>query len=221
MNVPEDVGLGAVRYGSYRERRQGEYVQAVANEAEIEVITKNITASGNTEVLSAPASTSEQGIRVRGFQVSKAGGSAVDVSLRQGTTGDTKFTVHLENDGDFASRDFSHVWELENEKALYVNASGACNIYLTVEYEYFESRTETLELSDSMSIAEALNTEPVLGLSDSQSIAESLASVSAFNKELTDSEGIAEDYEFTREVYLAISDSMSISESLETDHHFP
>lgn len=221
MNVPVDKSLGALRYGSYRERRQGEYVQAVANEAEVEVITKNITVSGNTEVLSAPASTSEQGIRIRGYQVSKASGSAVAISLRQGTTGDTKFTVHLENNGDFASRDFPHVWELESEKALYVNASGSCDVYLTVEYEYFESRIETLELSDTMSIAEALTTLPVVGLSDSLSISESLASENVFERALTDSESIAEDREFVREVYLTLSDSMSVAESFETDHHFP
>jgi len=221
MNVPEGIGLGALRYGSYRERRQGEYVQAVANEAEIQVITQNITASGNTEILAAPSATSEQGIRVRGFQLSKAGGSAVAISLRQGTTGDLVFTTHLENDGDFAHRDFPHVWELESEKALNVYASGSCDIHVTIEYEYFESRTETLELSDTMSVAEALTTEPTVVLTDSQSISESLATENVFTKELTDEEAIAEDKEFVREVYLAISDSMTITESFETDHHFP
>jgi len=219
--MPENIGLGALRYGSYRQKRQGEYVLATAPEMEVDVITKNITASGNTELLSAPIATSEEGIRIRGFQFSKAGGSAVEISLRQGTTGDTKFTAHLENDGDFVGRDMPHVWDLDAEKALYVNASGACDVYVTVEYEKFISRVETLELSDTMSIAEDLTTEPTVGLSDSQSIAESLASVSAFTKELTDSESIAEDKEFIREVYLDLSDTMSIAESFETDHHFP
>jgi hypothetical protein len=153
MNKPTRIGLGALEYGKFREVRKGESVVGVANEAEIFAITRNITASGATEVISAP--TDEEGIRVRGFQMSKAGGSAVNISLKQ-DDGDNCYTVRLENDGDFISRDFSHVWALETHKALQAVASGACNVYLTVEYEHTPSRREGLKLTDSVDITEAL-----------------------------------------------------------------
>lgn len=179
---------GALEYGKFRRNRQGEPVIAVSNEDEIKVKTITITDSGNTALVPAESGKS---IRVKGFIFSREGGSAVAVSLREDTDGDLKYTTYLYADGDYISKDFTHVWMLNSNKPLYAYASGSCNVHVTVEYEGpSESVAEGETLSDSIIIQERLVTDVGVNVRDSLDIAE--AEIEGTGKVVTDAQTITE-----------------------------
>lgn len=233
MDKISGVGLGHLEYGKFRQNRQGEYVVAVSNEDEIKVKTLTITESGNTAFIPAEAG---KAIRVRGIIYSREGGGAAAISLREDSDGDLKYTVYLKDDGDKFEKDLSHVWALNTNKPLYIYASGACNVHVTVEYDGpDESVQEGETLADTLSITEALSIKPnkkvadALAMTDdginkfaigagkgeSLSVLESIAKVSStvLADSLSITESISAGLVAEAEIK-ALSDSLSISEAL-------
>ena len=169
-------GKGSAEYGKFRQNRQGDIVVAISNEDEVKVKTFLVTDSGNTLLLDSLA---DKAIKIKGFQYSMEGGSAVALSLREDTDGDLKYTVYLATTGDFIARDLTHVFALNANAPLYVYASGACNVHVTIEYNGpEESSQEGLDLTDSITIADsAVVPTRQLAITDSISIAESVVEV--------------------------------------------
>jgi len=207
-------GLGALEYGKFRLNRQGESVVAVSNEDEVRVKTGTVTDSGNTLMVAGQA---DKGTRVKGFLLSREGGSAVAISLREGTDGELKYTTYLKDDGDFVRVDLSHTWALSINKSLYVYASGGCNVHVTVEYDGpADSVQESTNLTDSMTMAEAqaFAWGQHSALTDAQSETEAISKFAA-GKKVTDSMTIT-DAAVAKVVAfkLALGDTLAIAESL-------
>ena len=202
-------GKGAMEYAKFRQNRQGETVVAVSNEDEIKVKTITVTASGNTLLLE---SASEKSIRVRGFMFSREGSNSVTLSLRQGETGDLKYVCYLKDDGTIFSKDLSHLWLLDADADLYVYASGACNVHVTIEYDGpADSKQEGKALSDTMSIADSItNLETGKKVTDAITITET--EIETAGRELTDSMDIVDEaLTWTESAEIELTDSVSIS----------
>lgn len=209
MTLPS--GRGAREYGKFRETRRGKTAIAVINEDEARVETFNITASGNTKLLSCL--TGEDSIRIMGVTISNADNSTVLVSLRGGSSGDKKFTNSLGQNKRFHLNLHGRYWRLPVGEDLYINTDGSTDLYVTIQYLDKGEAEEEQALTDSQSIAESLAIKPSTALTDSQSIAEGIdkadvvkgnsdsleptesLTVSNFVKDLTDSESIAESVE--------------------------
>jgi len=202
---------GSMEYGKFRLNRMGEPVVAVSNEDEVKVKTIVITDSGNTAFIPAEAG---KAIRVRGFVLSREGGSAATISLREDSDGDLKYSVYLKTDGDNFQKDLSHIWALSVNKPLYVYASEACNVHVTVEYDGPDEATNEGEtLADAMSIAESVNFTSGKKVTDAITFAE--AEIESSGKKITDTQTIT-DSTISRAWVgaLGFSESMSVSESV-------
>ena len=200
---------GSMEYGKFRLNRQGESVIAVSNEDEVKVKTLTITESGNTLFLESAA---EKSIRVRGFLFSREGSNSVAIALRQGTTGDLKYLCYLKNDGDYISKDLSHIWALDADADLYIYASAECNVHVTIEYDGLkESFQEGKALSDDMSIAEGISSiETAKAVTDAITITE--AEIETTGRALSDSIDITDEaITWTGSAVIELSDAVSIS----------
>ena len=198
-NINKSTGSkGTMEWGKFRQNRQGDIVVAVSNEDEVKVKTYLITDSGNTLLLESLAN---KAIKIKGFQYSMEGGSAVTLSLREDTDGALKYTTFLATTGDFIARDLSHVFALNANAPLYIYASGVCNVHVTIEYVGPEdSVQEGLDLTDSLSIAESISA----GL-----VAETEIAILSDDIAIVDS-----GFVITGDRSLAFEDSLSVAEVL-------
>jgi len=206
-------GLGAREYGKFRDTRHGETVVGVTNEDEATVETLLVTASGDTEILPAPGST-EYTI-LKGFQFSN-NGSKITVSLKAGDDGKEKFkTTLLANGGSLDVNLIGRYWRLPINKPLIVVLSGAGEVHVTVEYEGLdEPAQESVELSDTLSIAEAPVKDVATPLADAITFAEAMATAEADKHTFSDSMTIAEDLAYTESKEIALSDAVPLTESV-------
>jgi hypothetical protein len=210
MSMPR--GKCAREWGKYRESRNGQVGVATVEESQADIETLNVTASGNTEILPAPGSTEK--LVIKGFHFSNDNSSKVTVSLRAGTTGKDRFsTVLAANGGNFDKNLIGRNWELPINTPLIVNLDGASDVFVTVEYEGgAEPGQEGVNLSDSLSIAEAPAKEVATPLADSQTLSASVANSPA--KPLSDTIDFAESNTRTGDRVIALSDSEPIVESV-------
>jgi len=204
------IGKGAMEYGKFRRNSKGEWAVAVVEDVELEVVTLNITESGNHAIVEPAA---DEAVRLKGFHISNNSGTDVDISFREEEDGELKYTTHLVDEGQTVDRKLPGAWALGNGRALNVYASGACDVFITIEYEGpSESEEEKESLADSMSISEELATTLVKVLSDSMTITESIGNV--LSLELSDSMSISDgDPYITGDRTKALTDSLSIAES--------
>lgn len=208
MSLPE--GLGARRWGSYRETRHGRIAQAVTNEDEATPVTDVLSDSGDNEFIQSPGATEKTVIK--GFQISNRDSSGITIGLKAGTDGSPKFEVYLAAYETFDKNLIGRYWRLPISKPLIVNLSGDGDVLVTVEIEAgSEPGLEAVDLSDSQSMSEELVKDIATPLSDSQSIAEALAKDESTT--LSDSQSISEEQVRTGDRSKALTDEQSIAES--------
>jgi len=220
---------GALEYGKFRENSAGETVVATVDDSEVRVITLNVTESGNHELV---APSSSQAVRLKGFYISNNSNTDVDISFREETDGELKYTSHLIDEGQIAERILPGAWALGNGRALNVYASNDCDVFITVEYEGpAESESESESLDDTLSITEDIAVESGKVLSDTLTITEAETETSGRaledsieiedsgivitgdrTKSLEDSQAITEGV--GNNVTLSLSDTMSIDDEV-------
>lgn len=202
---------GALEYGKFRENSKGETVVATVDDSELNVVTLNITESGNHEIV---VPSLEEAIRVKGFYISNNSGTDVDISFREETDGELKYTTHLIDEGHLVERSLPGAWALGNGRALNVYASGDCDVYVTIEYEGpAESEEEKESLGDSLSISEEIAVVSGKNVIDTITIAE--AETETTGRSLLDSIDIVDSgLVITGDRSKALSDEVSVAEAV-------
>jgi hypothetical protein len=171
MILPD--GKGAREYGKFAQTLRGETAVAVMNLDESIVETFNVTDSGDTEILASPGE--EKSRRIMGIQISNADDSNVTVSLKAGSDGDALFTHSLAAQGNVDLNLVGRHWRLTVNQPLYVNLSGVSDVYVTIQHVGALAAQEIETLSDSLSIAEEINSVEVKkSVDDSLNIGESI-----------------------------------------------
>jgi len=215
MSLPE--GKGTREWASFREGREvNTSVCAITNETRSYPHCHTVTASGETVLIAGRADVA---LVVTGFHFSKYGGSQVNVSLRAGSGKEDLFLCCLKTDGENLHRDLQGGWKLPVNTSLIANLSGAGNIYIEVETADDTVGEEAKDLTDTISIAEALVpvTEYHAALTDSQAIADnaSAAPVSEFVRTAADAQTIADsDIIITGDRFKTLGDSVALTDSV-------
>ena len=210
--ITERIGKGSLEWGKFRKNSQGEIVVATVDDAEVNVITVNIVNSGNTEIVASPAL--DEAVRLKGFYISNNSDTDVDISFREETDGELKYTTHLITEGENVARSLPGAWALGNGRALNVYADVDCDVFVTVEYEGpAESEEEKESLADSMAIAEEMAFDSGKVLADAITFAEEESETEG--RSLTDSMDIVDSgLVITGDRSLAFEDSLSVAEVL-------
>jgi hypothetical protein len=174
MTLPK--GKGAREYSKFRETRNGLTAVGVTNEDEAIPVSKIVNNSGDTELIASPGA--DNYIVVKGFHFTNSDSSVNTVHLKAGTSGKNLFSTTLAaNGGNFDVNLLGRYWRLPINKALVINLESAGKIGVTIEYELeLEPGQETVSLTDSFSLAEAVANLATLSLSDSESISVNLDS---------------------------------------------
>ena len=150
-------GLRAREYAKFRKPRYDEVVTAVDNEGSaFHPATKNITASGETEVIAAPGA--ELCIRIKTMMVNNVGADQRVVSFKEGASGTVKYTNSMPQYGSMWNMNFiGAYWILPPNTALIGNLDGVGDVNIQPSYDIVKG-IPVLELTDAMAISESLAT---------------------------------------------------------------
>lgn len=154
INIPK--GLRAKNYAKFRKTaRTGRVVVSTANEDEaLYPATKNLTASGETEVLAAPGVG--KAIRIKVMMVNNVGADQRVVSFLEGTGGTEKFKNSMPQYGSMWNLNFiGAYWTLPEATALVGNLDDVGDVNVQIGYEIVEL-ADTKALEDRMGITEKL-----------------------------------------------------------------
>jgi len=150
-------GLRAREYAKFRKPRYDEVVVATDNEGSaFHPATKNITASGETEVIAAPGAGNC--LRIKLMMVNNVGADQRVASFLEGTGGTEKYKNSMPQYGSMWNLNFiGAYWILPPNTALIGNLDGVGNVNIQSAYDIVKG-IPVLELTDSMDIAESLET---------------------------------------------------------------
>ena len=150
-------GLRAREYAKFRKPRYDEVVVAVDNEGSaFHPATKNITASGETEVIAAPGA--DKCLRIKLMMVNNVGADQRVVSFLEGSSGTEKFKNSMPQYGSMWNLNFIDAyWILPPNTALVGKLDDAGNVNIQPGYDIVKA-IPVLALVDKLSIAEDLVT---------------------------------------------------------------
>ena len=150
LNRPS--GLRAMGYASYRITRNGEVVVATSNEDfAIHGVVKATT--GDTIIIAAPGAG--KCLKIKTVMINNASAADLTLKLEEGSTGTAKFQAYVpQAGGTWNINLLGSYWLLPPNTGLYVNQSGAGDVYVNFGYEVVEA-IAGLALSDSETISES------------------------------------------------------------------
>ena len=128
-------GLRAREYAKFRAPRHGEIVVATSNEdVAYYPASSNITASGETSVITAPGT--EKCIRIKTMMVNNVGADQRVVSFKEGASGTVKFTNSMPQYGSMWNMNFiGGYWVLPPNTALIGNLDGVGDVNIQPGYD--------------------------------------------------------------------------------------
>jgi len=153
----EPKGLRAREYGKFRAPRYDEVATAVVvDDNAAYPATKNITASGETEVLATPGAN--LCIRIKVMMVNNVGADQRVVSFLEGTSGTEKFKNSMPQYGSMWNLNFiGAYWILPPNTALVGKLDNTGNANIQLGYDIVKA-IPVLTLTDEMAITESLVT---------------------------------------------------------------
>ena len=151
-------GLRAREYAKFRKPRYDEVVVATSNEDVASYpASKNITASGETEVIATPGA--DKCIRIKTMMVNNVGADQRVVSFLEGTGGTEKFKNSMPQYGSMWNMNFiGAYWILPPNTALVGNLDDVGDVNIQPGYDIVKA-IPVLELTDEMAITESVETE--------------------------------------------------------------
>lgn len=152
------AGLRAREYAKFRAPRYDEVAVAVANEdSAFHPATKNITDSGETEVIAAPGA--DRCLRIKLMMVNNVGADQRVVGFLEGSGGTEKYKNSMPQYGSMWNMNFiGAYWILPPNTALVGNLDDAGDVNIQTAYDIVKA-IPVLELTDSISLAESVETE--------------------------------------------------------------
>ena len=154
-NIPK--GLRAREYARFRKtNRTGRLVVATANEDEaLYPATVNLTASGETSVLTAPGAG--KAFRIKVMMVNNVGADQRVVSFLEGSSGTEKFKNSMPQYGSMWNMNFiGAYWVLPENTALIGKLDGVGDVNVQLGYDIVEL-ADTLALTDEIEMSEKLD----------------------------------------------------------------
>jgi len=151
------LGLRAREYSKFRAPRYDEVAVAVVNEdSAFHPASKNITASGETEVIAAPGAG--RCLRIKLMMVNNVGADQRVVSLLEGASGTEKYKNSMPQYGSMWNLNMiGGYWILPPNTALVGKLDAGGDVNIQPAYDIVKA-IPVLELTDAMSIAEDLET---------------------------------------------------------------
>jgi len=157
-NEIKPEGLRAREYAKFRKPRYDEVVVATDNEGTaFYPASKNITASGETEIIAAPGA--DKCIRIKTMMVNNVGADQRVVGFLEGTGGTEKFKNSMPQYGSMWNMNFiGAYWILPPNTALVGNLDAGGDMNIQPGHDIVKA-IPVLELSDVLTIAEDLETD--------------------------------------------------------------
>ena len=150
-------GLRAREYAKFRKPRYDEVVVAMDNEGSaFHPPSKNIAASGETEVIAAPGA--DKCIRIKLMMVNNVGADQRVVSFKEGASGTVKYLNSMPQYGSMWNLNLiGAYWILPPNTALIGNLDAGGNANIQPAYDIVKG-IPVNALTDEMSISESLVT---------------------------------------------------------------
>ena len=154
----EPKGLRAREYGKFRAPRYDEVAVAVVNEdSAFHPASKNITASGETSIITAPGAGFC--LRIKLMMVNNVGADQRVVSFLEGTSGTEKYKNSMPQYGSMWNLNFiGAYWILPPNTALIGKLDNTGNVNIQPAYDIVKA-IPTPALTDEMAIAESVETD--------------------------------------------------------------
>jgi len=149
-------GLRAREYGRFRKTtKTGRIVVAVANEDEaLYPASKNLTASGEADVLASPGAG--LAIRIKTMMVNNVGADQRVVSFLEGASGTEKFKNSMPQYGSMWNLNLiGAYWVLPEDTKLVGKLDNTGDVNVQIGYDIVKL-ADTLALGDEMGITEKL-----------------------------------------------------------------
>jgi len=152
------LGLRAREFAKFRAPRYDEVAVAVVNEdSAFHPASKNITASGETEVIATPGAG--RCLRIKLMMVNNVGADQRVVSFLEGSSGTEKYKNSMPQYGSMWNLNMiGAYWILPPNTALVGKLDGIGNVNIQPAYDIVKA-IPVLELTDAITLAEDIETD--------------------------------------------------------------